>query len=78
MLTTTVSLGLAFNYAHDELLWTKQHWDEYKLHFPYSLFRTDEPEVARAKASMEGVFAHTSLEGPQLNLQQLIEDDLKR
>jgi hypothetical protein len=74
----TLQLSQAINYIYDELLYTKQFWEEYKLDFPYSIFKEHDEVIARAKDSLSGLFLEDSLSGPQSNLQELIEQDLKR
>ena len=72
--------NFAYQLHYDELLWTKhQLWNEYKLDFPYSLFKeVDEPTIALTKNTLRGVFIDEGLSGPQTNLQQLIQQDLER
>jgi hypothetical protein len=74
----SLHLSEAIPYVYDELLYTKQFWEEYKLDFPYSIFKNDDEVVARAKDSLAGLFLEDSLSGPQSNLAELIENDLKR
>lgn len=74
----TLHLSQAIPYVYDELLYTKQFWEEYKLDFPYSIFKKEDEVVARAKDSLAGLFSEDSLSGPQTNLAELIEQDLKR
>jgi len=74
----TLHLSEAIPYVYDELLYTKQFWEEYKLDFPYAIFKEDDEVVARAKDSLAGLFLEDSLSGPQSNLAELIENDLKR
>src|SRR6476659_1266194 len=74
-----VTFSLAIPYVYDELLYTKQLWDEYKLDFPYSIFKDNEDDVvSRARDSLSGRFLEDSFSGPQSNLQELIDQDLKR
>ena len=77
-LATLVGAAWALSYAHDEMLWTKQMWDDFKLDFPYAVFRHEDASVVRAKAGLEGAFSEHSLNGPQTDLQHLIEEDVKR
>jgi Glucosidase II beta subunit-like protein len=74
----TLHFSNAIPYVYDELLYTKQLWDEYKLDFPYSVFKEDDEVIARAKDSLAGLFSEDSLSGPQSNLAELIDQDLKR
>ena len=63
-------------YVNDELLWTKQGWEDYKLGFPWQVFAKREPAVARL---LEGEpWVRTSLAGPLGDIQAEIEKDMKR
>ncbi|GAB4819413.1 hypothetical protein N2152v2_006459 [Parachlorella kessleri] len=67
------------NYINDELLWTKQPWNqspEYKLPFPWQHFAKQEPQVARLLESVP--WTKTSLSGPLGNIQAEIDRDIKR
>ena len=74
----SLHLGQAISYTHDELLYTKQMWDELKLDFPYSVFQEDDVAVSQAKETVTGLFVEHSLNGPQNNLQELIKQDIER
>jgi len=77
VLNCALSKVASITYHHDELLYTKQLWDEFKLPFPYSVFREEETVVIRAKEALEGLFVDHSL-SPQKDLSDLIEQDIKR
>lgn len=74
----SLHLAQAIQYTHDELLYTKQLWDEFKLDFPYSVFQEDDVAVSQAKETVTGLFVEHSLNGPQKNLKELIKQDLER
>lgn len=63
-------------YINDELLWTKQSWEDYKLSFPWQFFGKREPAV---RGLLDGEpWERTSLAGPLGNIQAEIEKDLRR
>ena len=75
---TFISLARSISYIHDELLYTKHIWDEFKLPFPYSVFEDDDPSIAKARETVAGLFIADSLNGPQPDLEHLIEQDKRR
>ena len=69
-------------YQHDELLWTKQRWKDYKLSFPWAAFvkDRDSESVRQQEGPLHGFSAH-SMNGPLLDaaeIQQHIEEDSRR
>ncbi len=81
LLTVSILLRLveSVNHINDELLWTKQPWNqspEYKLPFPWQHFAKQEPQVARLLESVP--WTKTSLSGPLGNIQAEIDRDIKR
>lgn len=64
------------NYIHDELLWTKLSWDQYKIDFPWQQFAKREPAIAKLLDSE--TWLKTSLNGPLGNIQENIDKDVKR
>lgn len=63
-------------YVNDELLWTKQTWGEYQLDFPWQFFAKREPEVARLLEAEP--YLASSLNGPQGDIREEVERDIKR
>lgn len=66
------------SYSHDELAWTKSRWSDYKLNFPWSIFREREPEVKNLLNGPLANLAGNTLQGPQNNLDELIQRDIER
>lgn len=64
-------------YVNDELLWTKQAWNEHKLDFPWQFFaKQREPVLARLLEADD--YVRTSLSGPLGDIRAEIERDSKR
>ena len=69
-------------YQHDELLWTKQRWQDYKLGFPWAAFVKDRDaeSVRQVEGPLHGLSVH-SLNGPLLDaaeVERRIEEDSRR
>jgi hypothetical protein len=69
-------------YQHDELLWTKQRWQDYKLSFPWAAFAKDRDaeSVRQLEGPLHG-FSVYSLNGPLLDaaeVERRIEEDSRR
>ena len=67
---------------HDELLWTKAHWKDYTLPFPWAavLKHRDDESTRNLEGPLHG-FAVNSLNGPEgdrAQLDRLIEEDVRR
>ncbi len=72
----------AIPYIHDELLWTKQNWGEYRLPFPWAaVLKERDGESSRALQGPLRGFAANSLNGPVLDsaaLSRLVQEDARR
>jgi len=68
----------ALSYVQDELLWTKQQWNEFKLDFPYSVFKDEGNKLVDVRESPSPSFVDSTLRGPQTDLEHLIEEDIRR
>lgn len=77
-LATILGAVYAVSRAHDEFLWTKQNWNNYKLDFPYSVFNREDVELRGIEENVVSYFLETSLDGPISNLQELIDHDSQR
>ena len=69
-------------YQHDELLWTKSRWQDYKLSFPWAAFlkARDAESVRQLEGPLHGFSAH-SLNGPLLDaaeLERQVEEEALR
>ena len=69
--------GAGVTYVHDEVLWTKQRWDEFMLDFPWAKFKHRESDYNRIVLELTEFEKHT-LNGPVGAIDQLVGQDIKR
>ena len=72
----------AISQIHDELLWSKANWKDYKLPFPWAavLKERDSESTRQLQGPLQG-FASNSMNGPVLDgneLARLVEEDTRR
>lgn len=71
--------GHAITHLNDELLWTKQEWDDYKLDFPWSdRYQKRDDVTAAVQAGMGAEWETSSLDGPFQDLPARVAEHLKR
>lgn len=72
LLTLLLPSTRGLQYQHDELLWTKQNWQDYTLHFPWSaaLKQRDAESTRQLQGPLEG-FSSNSLNGPLLDAEEI-------
>lgn len=82
LLLAAAHSAAAIPYVHDDLLWTKQNWGEYRLPFPWAaVLKERDVESTRALQGPLRGFAANSLNGPVLDsssLAQLVQEDARR
>ncbi|KAL4451647.1 hypothetical protein ABPG75_007309 [Micractinium tetrahymenae] len=82
LLLSAAHATAAIPYIHDDLLWTKQNWGEYRLPFPWAavLKERDAESTRVLQGPLRGFAAH-SLNGPVLDsgaLSTLVHEDARR